>query len=636
MSPRFLRRSGKTLVSQGTADMTLSPSPEPPPDDGPKMGRNFRFLASSQLITWTMTLLWTLVVPRALGPSGLGTIMTAWAVTGILGVILGLGTRNYLVRESVIKPDAAPQLIGTALVLRIVLSPLIFGAALVYGRIDGWGRDAMIVLLLAAAATVFVQIAEPLQAGFQSTERMEYLAYSDIISKSGQGLVGIIVVLIGFGTIGVTACWAAMTGLVVLLDLYWLRGVVRLDLRTNVRRMVAIAKASVPYWAFGLFFMIYLWIDFVMLSLLTTDEVVGWYSVPTRLFQTLMFLPVVVATAWLPHFVRGFEEGDDKLKDAARQPVELVLLLSLPIAALTAAAAGPIIHLLYTSDYNNSVPVLVILGLTIPAMYMNIMLSQVLIAMNRQTTWTWVMAVTTIINPLFNLALIPFTQHHYGNGAIGAAISLLLTEIVVVAAGVWLIGRKVFDGGTARRTVLGAAAAAAAWAAAYATGGMVGWVASLVIAVLVYAGVAALLRVFTAGEVALMRNAIRRVLRRLPVLGRYVRPAEEAEPPLADDPLVERPESRAGPLPRVLVDDELPPGVPERPTEVGVVEEADDGVGEVLGGVGDEKVLAILDADSLAADNGRNHRGADREALDDLESGSAARPDRDGDDRRPL
>ena len=48
-----------------------------------------------------------------------------------------------------------------------------------------------------------------------------------------------------------------------------------------------------------------------------------------------------------------------------------------------------------------------ILGLCIPAMYMNIMLSQVLIAMNRQASWTWVMGVTTIINPLFNLALIP-------------------------------------------------------------------------------------------------------------------------------------------------------------------------------------------------------------------------------------
>jgi O-antigen/teichoic acid export membrane protein len=360
---------------------------------------------------------------------------------------------------------------------------------------------------------------------------MEYLAYSDIISKSGQGLVGIVVVLLGFRTIGITACWAAMTGLVVLLNLYWLHGRLRIDARTSVRRMVAVARASIPYWAFGLFFMVYLWIDFVMLSLLTTNEVVGWYAVPTRLFQTLMFLPVAVATAWLPHFVRGFEEGDEQLRDAARQPVELVLLLSLPIAALTAVSAGPVIHLLYGADYAHSVPVLAILGLCIPAMYMNIMLGQVLIAMERQTIWTWVMATTTVVNPLLNLALIPWTQHRYGNGAIGAAISLLLTEIVVVAAGFWLIGRRVFDGGSARRAALGLVAATAAGGAAYAMGGVIGWFPSLIVGLLVFAGAAAVLRVFTPGEVELMRQGLRKVTRRIPGLKRYGQAAGAGQTP---------------------------------------------------------------------------------------------------------
>jgi len=501
--------------------VTVIPSPVGPPDGAPKMRRNVTVLAGAQLITWTMTLLWTLVVPRTLGPANMGTIMAAWSVTGILGVILGLGTRNYLVRESVVRPDSASGLIGTALVLRVILSPLILAAAFAYGQLVGWDHEARIVLYLAAAATIFVQIAEPLQAGFQAIERMEYLAYSDVISKSGQGLVGIVVVLLGFRSVGVTACWAAMTGVVVLLDLYWLHGRLRIDVRTNLTRMLAVARASVPYWAFGLFFMLYLWIDFVMLSLLTSNEVVGWYSVPTRLFQTMMFLPVAVATAWLPHFVRGFEEGDDKLKEAARQPVELVLLLSLPIAALTFVAADPVIHFLYGSQYAHSVPVMAILGLCIPAMYMNIMLSQVLIAMNRQSTWTWVMAATTIVNPLFNLALIPLTQHRYDNGAIGAAISLLLTEIVVVAAGIWLIGRRVFDAGSVRRTALGLVAATAAGGAAYVTGGMVGWFLSLVIGLFVFAGAAAVLRVFTPGEVDLMRQGVQKVTRRIPGLKRY-------------------------------------------------------------------------------------------------------------------
>ena len=47
---------------------------------------------------------------------------------------------------------------------------------------------------------------------------------------------------------------------------------------------------------------------------------------------------------------------------------------------------------------------MVVLGLCIPPMYLNIMLSQVLVAINRQSRWTWVMAATTVVNPLFNLA----------------------------------------------------------------------------------------------------------------------------------------------------------------------------------------------------------------------------------------
>ena len=303
--------------------------------------RNITALAGAQAVTWSMALLWTLVVPRALGPGGLGTMMAAWAATAIFGLVLGLGTRNYLVRESVVDRDGAPLLLGTAVVLRIALAPLLFAAAVLYGELLGWDGEARTVLLLAAAATVFVQIAEPLQAGFQAVERMEYLALSEVIGKSAQGLVGIGVVLLGFGAIGVTASWAAMAALVVALDAYWLRGLLRVDLRTSVRRLVRLVRESAPYWAFGVFFMVYLWIDFVLLSLLTRAEVVGWYSVPMKLFQTLMFLPVVVSTAWLPRLVQGFDAGEAELRRAARQPTELVLLLSLPICAGTDARGRP-------------------------------------------------------------------------------------------------------------------------------------------------------------------------------------------------------------------------------------------------------------------------------------------------------
>jgi O-antigen/teichoic acid export membrane protein len=480
-----------------------------------RVGRNVAALASGQAVTWSMTLLWTLVVPRALGPTGMGLIVTAWAVTGVLGIVLGLGTRNFLVREMVVSPADAPGLLGSALVLRVVTAPVFCVAVLVYAQVTHQGNDATTVLYLVGISALLTLLAEPFQAGFQAIERMEYLAYSDVINKSAQSVLGIALAFLGFRAVGIAASMAAMAAVVVVLNVVWLRGHMAVHLRTSTARVAHVARESFAYWAFGVFFFIYLWIDSVMLSLLTSQEVVGWYGVPMKLFQSLMFLPVVLSTAWLPRLVAAFGDGLERLRKEARAPLELTLAASLPICAVTAATAGPAVHLLYGSAYDESAPVLVGLALCIPPMYLNIVLSQVLIAAKRQTTWTSVMVVATAINPLFNLALIPFTQHRYGNGAIGAAASLLLTELVIVAVGWYMVGRHSLDLRGLGRVGRVAIASGALWGVAHALRGL-GPVLSLAAGGAAFLVLAVVLRIATPAEVAQGRALARRLRRRLP------------------------------------------------------------------------------------------------------------------------
>jgi O-antigen/teichoic acid export membrane protein len=491
------------------------PEPQVGPATGApaSLGRNLSVLATGQLITWVMTLLWTLVVPRALGPAGMGLIVTAWSITGILGIVLGLGTRNYLVREMVVDRAAAPRLLGTAIVLRVALSPLFAAAVVLYATFFTHGHEARLVLYLAAVATILTLIAEPMLAGFQAIERMEYLAYSDVINKSAQGLFGILLVVIGFRTVGITAGWMVVAALVLVLDAVWLTRHLRLELRTSFSALVSMVKNSFAYWAFGLFFMIYLWIDAAMLSVMTRPEVVGWYGVPTKLFQSLMFLPVVVSTAWLPRLVEAFGEGPRRLREAARRPLELVVVLSLPICVGTVLVARPLIDVLYGSGYANAAPVLVILGLCIPPMYLNIMLSQVLVAAKRQALWTWAMAGATVVNPVFNLVLITVTEHRYHNGAIGAALSLLCTELMIVTFGFVLVGREIFERAAFRRALGATIAAAGMWGAAYGTSGL-GIVLSFGIGLTTFVLLAAVLRVARQEDVAKIRSVIRRKVRR--------------------------------------------------------------------------------------------------------------------------
>jgi hypothetical protein len=50
---------------------------------------------------------------------------------------------------------------------------------------------------------------------------------------------------------------------------------------------------------------------------------------------------------------------------------------------------------------------------------------------------------------------------------------------------------------------------------------MIGWFPALVVGLVVFAGAAAVLRVFTPGEVEMMREGLRKVRRKIPGLKRY-------------------------------------------------------------------------------------------------------------------
>ena len=102
------------------SDVTLAAVPATPAASK-RLALNVVALAGGQVVTWSMALLWTLVIPRAIGPASMGFLVTAWAATGIMAVLSGLGTRTFLVKEIAANPQTAASLLGTALVLRLIL-----------------------------------------------------------------------------------------------------------------------------------------------------------------------------------------------------------------------------------------------------------------------------------------------------------------------------------------------------------------------------------------------------------------------------------------------------------------------------------------------------------------------------------
>jgi O-antigen/teichoic acid export membrane protein len=414
--------------------------------------RNVAVLGGSQVVTWTVSFAWTLVIPRTLGPAAMGLLVLNWSAIGVMTVLAGLGTKVLLVREIAADRSRAPHLLGTALYLRGLLLLPAFAATMLYVRLGAFDQQRSLFILLAYAATVVVLLTEPIQAAFQGIERMEYLALGDVLIKTCGAAGAIVLVLAGQGALALVILALALSWVVLLLYVALILRYVRLDLRFVWSSVIRLFRQSLAFWAFGVFFTIYLWIDSMMLALLARPEALGWYGAPTKLFGTLMFAPIIVSTAWLPRLSLAFKQSADAFRSVARPLLEIVLVLCLPVSVGAALVAPALINVLYGPGYGPSVPVFVILAFTTIPMYLNIVVNQILVSSHRQTLWTFVMAGASIVNPALNAILIPLFERNQHNGAVGAALALLLTEALIVGVGLTVV-RRTFTWHTALRLV---------------------------------------------------------------------------------------------------------------------------------------------------------------------------------------
>jgi O-antigen/teichoic acid export membrane protein len=404
-----------------------------------RIGANISALLGGQLATWSMTLVWTLVVPRILGPSGIGLIVLAWTASSLLAIIGGLASKTLLVREIAANPEKGPKLLGAALILRAacVLPCVLFTVA--YIRLGHFTAEQILVLYLAMGISVFTILLEPLQAAFQAIERMQYLAYGEVLNKAVITGLGIVLVLLGLSAVSLVGVMLVAGVVVLALSAFWMRRYFAIDWAVSLAAIRSMLGASLSYWAFSFFFTFYLWIDSAMLALLTTPAVVGWYGAPTKLFGSLLFAPMIISTAWLPRLAAAHSKSPSHLKAIAGTPIELILTIMLPLSVGAAMVAGPAIQLVYGEAFDGAIPVFTLLALTLLPMSINMVAYQILVASGRQAIWTAALAGACFVNPALNFVLIRYTQARLGNGAVGAAISLLLTELLVAALAIGLV-----------------------------------------------------------------------------------------------------------------------------------------------------------------------------------------------------
>jgi len=112
-------------------------------------------------------------------------------------------------------------------------------------------------------------------------------------------------------------------------------------------------------------------------------------------------------------------------------------MIALPIAVGTLLLSEHLVCIIYGEEYVKTIPALKILSLALVFIFVNYILMNILVAVDRQMTNAILAGTCVFVNIVLNMCLIP----HYGY--LGAGTATVITEIVLFALGIYYVAKYI-------------------------------------------------------------------------------------------------------------------------------------------------------------------------------------------------
>lgn len=387
-----------------------------------------------------------LFLPRYLGDQGLGQLQFALSFVALFGFMVALGTRNYIIKEIARDRSRLPALLSTALGLRVVSASVVVALMALIAELIGQSGVALHVMYIAMAWMVVTSVWQTLAASLHGLEQMGWASFGEVANKVLVVAIGIPLLIQGGGVR--TYAFVILFGAVanVLITGGYIVRFARIRIDFNLRRMTHMAVAGGPYVIMGFLLAAYMHTDVVMLRFYTSDSVVGWHAAALQIYRSVEFLPVVLTTALLPTLSRIHALGAERAAPMARRALAAMAIVMVPLGVGLSLTSGELISFFpYPPEFQNTVPVLIVMAWSVPITALLTILGTIAMAIDRQKIWASVLTVTVALNIALNAFMIPWTQDNYGNGAIGAALTTLFTEFLMILFGIVLLRRIIFE-----------------------------------------------------------------------------------------------------------------------------------------------------------------------------------------------
>jgi O-antigen/teichoic acid export membrane protein len=398
--------------------------------------RNYAYKLIGEGGVRLLSTVFLLILARLVGAAEFGVYSTAFAFATVFAILVDLGTNPIVTREIARWPDKRPQIIASVNFLKTVMalimwlmlwvSTLILHMTLAKARLVHW-------LGWVAIGTAFT---EYFSAIFTGVERMAWEAVLKIASKSVVILAALVVL---FRTHDVYQTVRAM-GAFSILGIAVGALIVQIRLGSfgwsldapYLRRLL---RQSLPVFGCMAFLILYDSQDILLLNYFKVpDHDIGLFAMALKVIDVIKVLPVLLASTFLPSLSRHAQVSPVDFFKRAGELIRNAAIGFPLLAAVIAVFSAAIIHILYGPGYSAAVPVLRWLLVGFLVMAFNLILMQILIALDMERQ----LLISSGLLCISHIAACTFWIPRWG--ILGACYALILSEMIYLTAqGYWVL-----------------------------------------------------------------------------------------------------------------------------------------------------------------------------------------------------
>ena len=393
-------------------------------DNIKRVSKNAFFLVVGQLISKIFNFGYFLLLARVFDIADFGNINYVLALLMLANTVSECGLTRIVIRDVGRDESNLPAYLAALIPLRFILCVFVYGALLAIVWF-GYHTNLFTLVLIGGLSIISIGVGEMCSSLLQSRQMMFYSSIGDVVLSTSQAIFGVVGILLNKTPETAMLTYTMALSAYTLFNLYAVhRFACRLRVSIDFSFMYKMLKSALPYAGMGMLIVLSMRVETLVMGWFCTSAEIGLYSVPSKLTESIMFIPLVLASSLAPVLAKVHDRNNPKLRLTYLWSVQRLVQFLLPFSLTIVICAELIILLLFTNEFRDAALLIQIQFIAFPFFSLQLLNSSVLLTSLDSKKILLLYCLIAFIQILLALYFIPLWR------VTGAAISFGLSHTI--------------------------------------------------------------------------------------------------------------------------------------------------------------------------------------------------------------